>query len=64
MTLNCNEDMTMNMGTYWDLYPNNFTNNELKRKHIPIIRRCGKRKLENYKKYYKENKKGFALPFQ
>lgn len=55
--------MTMNIKTYWDLYPNNFTNNELKRKHIPMIRRCGKRKAENHKKYYKENKKGLVLPF-
>lgn len=62
MISNCNEDMPM-IKTYWDLYPNNLTNNELKRKHIPTIRRCGKRKAENYKKYYKENKKGLVLPF-
>lgn len=49
----------MNKKTYWDLYPKIITNNELKRKKIPMIRKKGKRKWKNYK----VNKK-ITLPFE
>lgn len=35
--------------TFWDLYPEGITNNKLKRKGIPMIRKAGKRKKQTKK---------------